>query len=126
MGRHGRLRGYWSPSNGSRRIIYLASPYSSPDPELKVWRFEQAAKAAAKILSDGELVFAPIPMTHPMAIYGDLSGAWEQWEKFDSYMLSLCHEMRILMLEGWQDSKGVAAEKALAYKLGIPVTYMEP
>ena len=86
-----------------------------------------AAKAAAHIMNRlGKIVFAPIPMTHPMAIYGELPGDWEFWKRFDEVYVGLCSELWVLRLSGWETSKGVQAEIALAKAAGKPVRYVYP
>lgn len=108
-------------------MIYLASPYSHPDMAIKVKRFEAAARAAAHIMNKlDRVVFAPIPMTHPMAIYGELPGDWRFWKRFDTVYVGLCKELWVLKLSGWQESKGVLAEIAMAEEQGKNVVYLNP
>jgi len=107
-------------------MIYLASPYSHPNMEVKIARFEAAAKAAAVLMNQGHIIFAPIAMTHPMAIYGELPGNWEFWEKFDNEFLNACESLIVLMLEGWSISSGVTAEIKIMEGLGKVVKYMSP
>lgn len=56
-------------------MIYLASPYSHPEPRIKEARF----RAAAQLFKRGHLVFCPIAMSHPLAVYGNMDGSWETW-----------------------------------------------
>lgn len=47
------------------------------------------------------------------------------WLKQDlSFLESWADELWVLMLDGWKDSKGVAAEVTRAVEIGIPVKYM--
>ena len=41
-------------------MIYLASPYSDPDPAVRQSRFEAACKATAEMLRAGLIVFSPV------------------------------------------------------------------
>lgn len=105
-------------------MIYLASPYSHPDIDVRVWRFEQVAYAAAHLMGEGHLVFSPITHSHPIAICG-ISGAWERWHDFDELMIRVCEEgFWILMLDGWRASVGVRAEKQIAESLSRPIRYV--
>ena len=106
--------------------VYLASPYTHPDPEVKHLRFVQASQAAAVMMKRGCVVFGPIAMTHPMALYGDVQGAWETWKRFDEVFVKLCNELWVLMLDGWDRSTGVGAEIQIARNNLIPVTYVDP
>ena len=81
-------------------------------------------KAAAELLARGTFVYAPIVSTHPIAEAADLPGGWEFWKEFDCRMLAMCTNMVVLMLPGWAESVGVAAETEFAWDNLIPVTYM--
>ena len=106
-------------------VVYLASPYSHPDPRVRDARFQAACRAAAALLSAGEIVFSPIAHSHPIAAHG-LPTAWEFWECADRELLRRCDELLVLMLPGWQESRGVQAEIATARELGMPVRYLAP
>jgi hypothetical protein len=51
-------------------VIYLASPYSHPNPAVREQRFQAACQAAAALLRSGQAVFAPIVHSHPLVAYG--------------------------------------------------------
>lgn len=106
-------------------MIYLASPYSSPDPAVREARFEAACRQAAEMLRCGIPVFSPIAHTHPIAKYG-LPLEWASWEKYDREFLGMCSEVWVLMLGGWKESKGVQAEIRIAEEMGKPVVLVEP
>ena len=113
-----------STKNG---FIYLAQPYSSPDEATILYRVEQAFKATAKLMDEGNLVFSPIVHTHELGKYinPDLAIKHEFWMEQDIAILRHAAELRILMLEGWQHSKGLAQEVLLAETCQIPITFME-
>ena len=75
-------------------------------------------------MAAGVYVFSPISHTHPIAEAGSLPTGWEFWEAYDNIMLSRCTKLIVLMLDGWKESKGVAAEIKIAEKLGIPIVYI--
>jgi hypothetical protein len=106
-----------------RRLVYLAVPYSDPDPAVRLLRFAAANKAAAKLMREGIYVFSPISHTHPIALAGDLPLGWEFWAGYDRAILSACRELRVLMLDGWERSVGVRAEIEIAREMSIPVAY---
>jgi len=60
-------------------MIYLATPYSDPDPEVREFRYREVNKAAAQLISEGHHVFSPISHTHPIAQAGDLPTGWDYW-----------------------------------------------
>jgi nucleoside 2-deoxyribosyltransferase len=106
-------------------IIYLASPYSHPDPAVREQRFHAACRAAVALLHAGRVVFSPIAHSHPLAQHG-LPGNWQFWERYDRAFLERCDEVVVLMLDGWEESVGVQAEIRIAQELGKPVRYLAP
>lgn len=92
-------------------MIYLASPYTHPDPEVVKFRVAEAARWTAEAWRRGYTVFSPVvhgqalvdtnitmPMTH------------EFWLSHDWNFLNLAEELWVLMLPGWGDSRGVNKE----------------
>ena len=109
----------------TRRLVYLASPYSHPSPEVRHQRFEAACNHAARMMRDGLFVFSPIAHTHPIALHGGLPLGFDYWREYDERMLSACDELQVLMLAGWKESVGVNAEIAMATARGMAITYVE-
>lgn len=107
-------------------LTYIASPYSHPDPQVKVERYLAAVKAVAFYMKRGEFVFSPIVHSHPPATLHDMSGDFEFWRNYDTEMISKCDKVVVLMLDGWKKSEGVQSEIVIANGLGIPVMFMEP
>lgn len=106
-------------------MIYLASPYSHPDPAVREERYRAACQAAAALLLAGQPVCSPIVHSHPLVAYGVPTG-WVFWSRFDRALLARCDEVLVLMLDGWQESVGVQAEIRIARELGKPVRYLAP
>ncbi|GIV04148.1 MAG: hypothetical protein KatS3mg082_2703 [Nitrospiraceae bacterium] len=106
-------------------MIYLASPYSHPDPTVREERFHAACRAAAALLRTGHAVFSPIAHSHALARHG-LPTDWKFWEPFDREYLERCDEVVVLMLAGWRESVGVREEVRIARELGKPVRYVAP
>ena len=106
-------------------MIYLASPYSHPDPAVMEQRFETACRVAGWLMARGEIVFAPICHTHPIAVRCELPRGWEFWSRYDREMVSRANRLVVVKMDGWQTSVGVTAEIEIAEDLGIPVEYME-
>lgn len=106
-------------------MIYLATPYSHPDPSIREARFEAACRVAGQLMAAGQIVFSPIAHTHPIAIRCDLPKGWDFWAKYDRAMLERSSRLVVVMMEGWQDSVGIAAEIKIAAELGIFIEFME-
>ncbi len=106
-------------------MIYLASPYSHPDPTVREQRFREACRAAARFMRLGQAVFSPIAHGHCICNYG-LSTDWRFWEPIDRHQLERCDEVVVLTLDGWIESVGVQAEIRIAGECGKPVRYVAP
>lgn len=106
-------------------MIYLASPYSHPELVVREQRFRAACEATARLITSGHVVFSPIVHGHPLVHHG-LPTDWPFWERFDRNHLARCDEVVVLMLDGWRESVGVAAEIRIAGELGKPVGYLAP
>jgi hypothetical protein len=110
------------------KLIYVASPYSSPNREMEETRNTAVAVAMGWLMNTyADLsFFSPICHTHPIAVLCKLPGNWEYWKQYDEAMLSRCDEIWVLCLAGVEESKGVNAELAFAETLGLPIKYLYP
>jgi nucleoside 2-deoxyribosyltransferase len=106
-------------------MIYLAVPYSDPDASIREQRFHAACVAAARLMRAGCFVHSPISHGHPIAAHG-VPTDWQFWEAHDRRFLEQCDVVVVLMLDGWQESRGVQAEIQIANELGKPVRYLAP
>ena len=109
------------PTSTTQPMTYLASPYSDRDPSVVLRRFNETCEAAAIMLRMGTLVFSPIAHSHSIALCG-LGGSFADWIEFDQWFLERCDKLTILKLVGWQNSKGIKAEVAMARGLKKPIT----
>jgi len=105
-------------------VIYLACPYSHPDPAVRDQRYLAACRATVSLLLAGKTVFSPIVHGHPLVQLG-LSSAWQFWSRHDQWHLSRCDQVLVLPVDGWKESQGVQAEIELAQRLEIPVSYAQ-
>ena len=105
-------------------MIYLASPYSHPNPRVRATRFEAACRAAAGLVRAGKPVIAPIVQGHPLIRYG-VPSDWAFWRPLAREYVARCDELVVLQLDGWRESEGVQAELALAAELGKRVDYVD-
>lgn len=111
-------------SDSTGHLVYLASPYTHSDPAVQEARFHAVCRHAAGMMRGGVRVFSPIAHTHPIAVHG-LPGDWDFWKEYDRGFIEMCAEVLVLMLPGWDQSKGVRAEIAIARELGKPVRYVD-
>ena len=106
-------------------MIYLASPYSHPEPCIREARYEAACRATAAFVRAGHPVYCPIVHSHPLARFG-LPTDWAFWEVFDRAHLRNCEQLVVLMLRGWRESECLRAEVQIAIELELPVSYLGP
>src|SRR5574343_1954935 len=105
-------------------LTYLASPYSHPDPAVRERRFEEVCRVASELMERGEAVFCPIAPSHAIHVRRALPETYEFWMAMDLPILQHCSKVKVLMLDGWQTSKGVTREIQAAQAMGIPVEFL--
>ena len=104
--------------------IYLATPYSHWCPLVRWLRFWRVTRMAVKLMKDNYIVYSPITHTHPMDVICGIHEPWEHWEKYDTPFVIWADWLVVYRQRGWEKSVGVAAEIAIAKKLGKPVKYI--
>lgn len=107
-------------------LVYLATPYSHEQPEVREQRFLVVNRVAADLMRDGMHIYSPISHTHPIAIAGDLPKGWDFWEQYARVVLASCVMVIVLRQDGWEQSIGVAAELVIAKEMGLPVEFIDP
>lgn len=111
-------------------LTYLASPHSHPDPQIRQERWERVVEYAAVLMADGHRVFCPIAHTHHIGIYitehFENCNDFDYWVEYDKAMIRRCDRLVVYKLDGWEQSKGVAAEIAFARELGLQVDFHDP
>ena len=110
------------PSAG---YMYLASPYSHPDPFIREFRYLAAMRELTRLLKDGVHVYSPIVHCHELAKIADMPRAADFWERYNFTMLAAAEQLWVLMIDGWQESKGIAGEIAEAQRLRLPIIQIE-
>lgn len=102
-------------------MIYLASPYTHPDPAVRELRCRAAAFAAGALMRRGMVVYAPIVHGHHVYQVTDLPDDWTFWQKQCLEMLSRASALVMLQMPGSSTSVGMAEEREYAKDNRIPV-----
>ncbi len=113
----------------AKSYIYLASPYSDPDPGVRHIRELQINEIAGKLFQKHKklALFAPISQSaNIVRACPELSGTWETWAHNDLVFVHHCDAVWVVTMRGWEKSKGVTAEVKYAKHLGKPVYYVHP
>jgi len=108
------------------QIIYLATPYSHPDPDVRLARYHTVNRVAAKMMRLGDIVYSPISHSHQMAIDYGLPTDWGYWARSCTTIVSACAAMVVLRQDGWRESIGVTAEIEVARKHCLQIGYLDP
>lgn len=99
-------------------LVYISGPITPVQDRTLFSNIEQAWKA------NKALLLAGIPCICPH-LSADREGAFdishEHWMDYDLYLLSLCRV--ILMLPGWQESKGAVIEHGWAERQKLRICY---
>lgn len=113
-------------------MIYLASVYSlnaTTDSEehvkLREERYLQVMRKTKELLEKGLTVFSPILHCHPMSVTYGLPKDFSFWERLDKSYIDNCDVVWVYMMEGWEESKGIAEEIAYAKSKCKAVIYIE-
>ena len=106
-------------------LLYLAAPYSDPNPVIRLSRYHEANIAAANLMAAGYGVISPLSMgvTIAASCPGKLGTDWEVWKDTCLRMLERCNAICILPLPGWEKSIGVQAALEYARALGLAICF---
>jgi nucleoside 2-deoxyribosyltransferase len=107
-----------------KKLVYLAGPYSAPTQAEINANVRHAATVASVLWNAGYAVICPHMNTYGMEGDASLGGdTWaDEFKKFltgDFEMINRCD--MVVMLPGWETSKGACAEFAFANWLELPV-----
>jgi nucleoside 2-deoxyribosyltransferase len=106
-------------------MIYLASPYSHPDPLIQELRFLRVCAKAADLIAQGVNIYSPIAHWHTVARLASAPISHKRFIEIDFDILNRCDGMIVFCLDGWEESKGCLAEIQYAIASAIPIEYME-
>lgn len=110
---------------GQTALTYLASPFTHPDERIKRLRYLAVNLTAVDLIKQGRTIYSPL--THNVALIDlGLQQTWEFWEKHDKKLLSVCDNLIVLQMDGWETSTGVQAEIEIAKQLNLEIDYLEP
>lgn len=106
-------------------FVYLAQPYSHPNPATMHARWRVAEEVTAHLIKNGEIIFSPIVHNHALAERYKFETGIDRWWLYDAGMIRACGALLVLTLPGWDTSRGVGREMDLAYKLNTPVDFFD-
>jgi hypothetical protein len=103
-------------------MVYIAAPYWHDDENIRNYRRRKAIEYSELLFRKGILFYSPLLYSERFAKNKTKENYWVQ---HGIQMVSACQEMRVLCLDGWEDSNGIKGEIAKAESLKIPIKYIE-
>lgn len=107
-------------------IIFISSPYSSTNKELKEYRFKNLCEVCGLILNRGNFPLSPVVHGVPIAEHCDLPDDFDFWGDYCKKMIDISDRIYVLLTIGWDSSKGVKDEIDYAKKIGKAVFLVSP
>lgn len=104
-------------------MIYLSSPYSSPDKIIREQRARLATQEVIKFLNKGLNVYSPVSYYHNIITIFSLPMDKNFWWKYNSELFKMSRMVYVLCIDGYYESVGVRQEVAFAIASGIPIFY---
>lgn len=95
------------------KLVYLAAPYSHPDPDVIQQRMRLLCEADALLIESGVYTVTPLSK-HFILGYRSLPGDWAYWGDYCRSLLPRCDAMVLITMPGWDSSEGVCGELELA------------
>lgn len=109
------------------RLIYLASPFTNPNPSVR----QNRRLAAAGVLAYYAKPEAELSLYSSIVHWGyveefySVPQEFEYWKNQDFFMINKSHALWVLPLEGWLKSYGVRLEIEYAKDLQRPIFYIQ-
>lgn len=104
---------------------YLASPYSKYPGGIEA-AFKEICIVAGKFIEAGVRVYSPIAHTHPIAVYSEMDPMdHDIWIPADAPFMELACGLIIVMMETWDESRGIEIENDAFVRAGKPIYLME-
>lgn len=107
-------------------MIYIASPYSSPNTDLIAFRVKAVAQYAAHMMKLGYFCISPVLVgTTILQHVPELPTDFNFWQNYSFNLLTRCDMLAVMKLHGWKESTGVQAEISYAKDHNIKIDYVD-
>jgi len=106
-------------------IVFVATPFWSFDKEVSERRTAIISKYCGQLLREGIMCTSPVVFGVTILKYTDLPGNFAFWDKLSFTTLAASDVLHVLMLPGWDESRGVSEEIKFALERKIPIKYFD-
>jgi len=105
-------------------FIYLASPYSHSNPEVRQSRYEAVRDLVGRLTLQHLTVYSPIVYHHYTGIQCKLPTDADFWWNNNRAMMDSASSLYVYRMPGWEDSLGVMQEIEYARVTGKTITFL--
>lgn len=103
-------------------MVYVCCPYWHEDESVRNYRRRKAIEYSTVLVKKGVPCYSPLLYTERFKNDNTKEGYWIEHGR---RMLDACDEVRVLCLDGWEESNGVKGEIQRAEELGLEIKYIE-
>jgi hypothetical protein len=105
-------------------MIFVSAPYSSPYNEIIKKRVKVVSLYSGDLLKKDIMCIAPILIGNTILNECNLPKDFGFWDKLSYAYLDQATEMHVLLMKGWDYSRGVTGEIEFAKRKNIPIKYI--
>jgi hypothetical protein len=102
-------------------VDYIACPYWHDDESVRNYRRRKAIEYTSVLVKKGILCYSPLLYTDR---FKNDNTKENYWLEHGRRMIDACDRVRVLCLEGWEESGGVKGEIERAQDLGLEIIYI--
>lgn len=118
-------------TDGQAELIYFASPFTHHDQAIQHKRWRQTIGATCELMRAGFHVYSPIVYGYALFSHAHqqrepLPGHSDFWKVINKNTLRASGLLLIHMIDGWEDSTGIAEERVWAGDLNMKVMGANP
>ena len=110
-----------------KELWYLGSPYSHPNEKVRQKRYDDMCLITSSIIKYHPRVIPFSPIVNSHVLETEYNATPEiGWVEFDLELLILFDKLAVVMLDGWNESEGVAREIKFALENDMTIVYVDP
>ncbi len=110
----------------TKKVVYLASPYTGVDQKQEAYRYEMSIYYAAEVMKIFDVTpLSSVVYCHPInRLLGAGNGGFDFWGSFSVGMMASCEELWVMDVPGARQSTAILAEISYAQEAKKPVKFL--